>query len=301
MGDLISLRYFTYALPQSRRYLATSTLAPAFSPALSARLTPVSSPRPLPNTAVDTPLTSMAGISEEETTVEMARRKEERRLWIQKLKEQKRALLPLARCLDHPISSVGNRAELVLSTATAILASDFRNPLGRHPSQQPLLPAVYTFDPWLCFALLISPGYMAYKQHTFNLEGKLMLSGLAISAQTAVSGSKTSFIAADITPPSPKPLSPKPVTPAPFSQGAKKLASTSETRLVPLSRHLGSMTYNSGVVSATGTTYAPSHDSSVNNVKVKADVDEDDAQTASENFETIGARHIWSFTREPRI
>ncbi|KAG2336600.1 hypothetical protein BDR05DRAFT_953249 [Suillus weaverae] len=54
-----------------------------------------------------------------------------------------------------------------------------------------------------------------------------MLSGLANSAQTAVSGSKTSFIAADITPPLSKPLSPKPVMPAPFSQGAKKLTPTS--------------------------------------------------------------------------
>ncbi|KAG1766310.1 hypothetical protein EDD22DRAFT_845033 [Suillus occidentalis] len=55
--------------------LATSTLAPAISPASSARLTPVlSSLRPLPNTADDTPPTSMAGMSKEETAAEMARR-----------------------------------------------------------------------------------------------------------------------------------------------------------------------------------------------------------------------------------
>ncbi|KAG1772833.1 hypothetical protein EV702DRAFT_1270544 [Suillus placidus] len=31
--------------------------------------------------------------------------------------------------------------------------------------------AVYTFALWLCFALLVTPGYMTYKQRTFNLEG----------------------------------------------------------------------------------------------------------------------------------
>ncbi|KAG1854253.1 hypothetical protein F4604DRAFT_1802980 [Suillus subluteus] len=33
--------------------------------------------------------------------------------------------------------------------------------------------AVYTFTLWLCFALLVTPGYTTYKQHTFNLKGKL--------------------------------------------------------------------------------------------------------------------------------
>jgi SCY1-like protein 1 len=76
--------------PQPRRSIASSTLAPAFSPASSARSTPVSSPRPLPNTADNTPPTSMAGMSKEEKAAEMARRKEERRLRIEKLKEQKK-------------------------------------------------------------------------------------------------------------------------------------------------------------------------------------------------------------------
>jgi hypothetical protein len=66
--------------PQPRRSIASSTLAPAFSPASSARSTPVSSPRPLPNTADNTPPVSMAGMSKEEKAAEMARRKEERRL-----------------------------------------------------------------------------------------------------------------------------------------------------------------------------------------------------------------------------
>ncbi|KAG2132258.1 armadillo-type protein [Suillus cothurnatus] len=76
--------------PQPRRSIVPSTLAPAFSPASSARSTPVSSPRPLPNTADNTPPTSMAGMSKEEKAAEMARRKEERRLRIEKLKEQKK-------------------------------------------------------------------------------------------------------------------------------------------------------------------------------------------------------------------
>jgi SCY1-like protein 1 len=76
--------------PQPRRSIASSTLAPAFSPASSARSTPVSSPRPLPNTADNTPPVSMAGMSKEEKAAEMARRKEERRLRIEKLKEQKK-------------------------------------------------------------------------------------------------------------------------------------------------------------------------------------------------------------------
>ncbi|KAG2357230.1 hypothetical protein BDR07DRAFT_1490953 [Suillus spraguei] len=76
--------------PQPRRSIGPSTLAPAFSPASSARSTPVSSPRPLPNTADNTPPTSMSGMSKEEKAAEMARRKEERRLRIEKLKEQKK-------------------------------------------------------------------------------------------------------------------------------------------------------------------------------------------------------------------
>ncbi|KAG1897656.1 uncharacterized protein F5891DRAFT_1046880 [Suillus fuscotomentosus] len=76
--------------PQPRRSIVSSPLAPAFSPASSTRSTPISSPRPLPNTADNTPPTSMAGMSKEEKAAEMARRKEERRLRIEKLKEQKK-------------------------------------------------------------------------------------------------------------------------------------------------------------------------------------------------------------------
>jgi hypothetical protein len=35
--------------------------------------------------------------------------------------------------------------------------------------------AVYTFLLWICLGLMVSPGYIAYKQRTFNLEGKINL------------------------------------------------------------------------------------------------------------------------------
>ncbi|SRR5258708_7414669 len=33
--------------------------------------------------------------------------------------------------------------------------------------------AGYTFFLWVCFALLVSPGYVSYRTRTFNLEGKI--------------------------------------------------------------------------------------------------------------------------------
>jgi len=33
--------------------------------------------------------------------------------------------------------------------------------------------AVYTFMLWLCFAMLVTPGYVTYRRRTFNLEGKI--------------------------------------------------------------------------------------------------------------------------------
>ena len=33
--------------------------------------------------------------------------------------------------------------------------------------------AVYSFLLWVCFALLVTPGYITYKKRTFNLEGKI--------------------------------------------------------------------------------------------------------------------------------
>ncbi|KAF9219572.1 hypothetical protein BS17DRAFT_789014 [Gyrodon lividus] len=59
------------------------------SPASSSRPTPVSSPPPLPAETELAPK-SMAGMSREEKAAEMAKRKEERRLRIERLKEQKK-------------------------------------------------------------------------------------------------------------------------------------------------------------------------------------------------------------------
>ena len=35
--------------------------------------------------------------------------------------------------------------------------------------------AVYTFLLWVCLAFICAPGYLSYKQKTFNLEGKINL------------------------------------------------------------------------------------------------------------------------------
>ncbi|KAG1804470.1 hypothetical protein EV424DRAFT_1432108 [Suillus variegatus] len=72
------------------------------------------------------------------------------------------------------IIRVGNRTELVFSTAAAVLASltSIIGWAGILLNNRSFL-AVYTFTLWLCFALLVTPGYMTYKQRTFNLEGKL--------------------------------------------------------------------------------------------------------------------------------
>jgi hypothetical protein len=72
------------------------------------------------------------------------------------------------------IVRVGNRQELILSTAAAALASvtSVIGWAGILLNNRSFL-AVYTFSLWLCFALLVTPGYMTYKQRTFNLEGKL--------------------------------------------------------------------------------------------------------------------------------
>ncbi|KAG1902738.1 uncharacterized protein F5891DRAFT_1186380 [Suillus fuscotomentosus] len=105
------------------------------------------------------------------------------------------------------IIRVGNRTELVFSTAAAVLASltSIIGWAGILLNNRSFL-AVYTFTLWLCFALLVTPGYMTYKQRTFNLEGKL----------------NSHSIAVDITPPSSKLLSPKAVTPAPVLPGCKE-------------------------------------------------------------------------------
>ncbi|KAG1781972.1 hypothetical protein EV702DRAFT_1192632 [Suillus placidus] len=68
------------------------------------------------------------------------------------------------------IVRVGNRTELVLSTVAAALVS-LTFVIGWAGINRSFL-AVYTFALWLCFALLVTPGYMTYEQRTSNLEGK---------------------------------------------------------------------------------------------------------------------------------
>ena len=72
------------------------------------------------------------------------------------------------------IVRVGNRTELIISTAAATLAAltSIIGWAGILLNNRSFL-AVYTFALWLCFALLVTPGYLTYKQRTFNLEGKI--------------------------------------------------------------------------------------------------------------------------------
>jgi hypothetical protein len=72
------------------------------------------------------------------------------------------------------IVRVGNRTELIFSTVAATLAAitSVIGWAGILLNNRSFL-AVYTFALWLCFALLVTPGYLTYKQRTFNLEGKI--------------------------------------------------------------------------------------------------------------------------------
>jgi hypothetical protein len=69
---------------------------------------------------------------------------------------------------------VGNRPELVLSTLAGALGI-FTSLLGWAGillNNRSFL-AIYTFLLWICFALLVVPGYVTYRRRTFNLEGKI--------------------------------------------------------------------------------------------------------------------------------
>jgi hypothetical protein len=69
---------------------------------------------------------------------------------------------------------VGNHPELVLSTIAASLGV-FTSSLGWAGvllNNRAFL-AWYTFLLWITFAFLVAPGYITYKKHTFNLEGKI--------------------------------------------------------------------------------------------------------------------------------
>ncbi|KAJ6516397.1 hypothetical protein C8R45DRAFT_959995 [Mycena sanguinolenta] len=76
---------------------------------------------------------------------------------------------------DHAdVIRVANRPELIISTlaaATAIFTS-ILGFAGILLNNRGFL-AVYTFLLWICFALLVIPGYLTYKHHSLNLEGKV--------------------------------------------------------------------------------------------------------------------------------
>ncbi|RSH92170.1 hypothetical protein EHS25_008585 [Saitozyma podzolica] len=69
---------------------------------------------------------------------------------------------------------VGNHTELILSTVAAafIVLTSLIGYAGILLNNRAFL-AVYTLLLWVCLALIVAPGYMTYKQRTFNLEGKI--------------------------------------------------------------------------------------------------------------------------------
>ena len=69
---------------------------------------------------------------------------------------------------------VGNREELVVSTIAASvgIVTSLVGWAGILLNNRGFL-AWYSFLLWVCFAFLVTPGYIAYKKRTFNLEGKV--------------------------------------------------------------------------------------------------------------------------------
>jgi hypothetical protein len=69
---------------------------------------------------------------------------------------------------------VGNRPELIISTIAASLGiiTALIGWAGILLNNRSFL-AVYTFLLWICFAFLVTPGYITYRRKTFNLEGKI--------------------------------------------------------------------------------------------------------------------------------
>ncbi|KAJ7111775.1 hypothetical protein C8R44DRAFT_253144 [Mycena epipterygia] len=84
-------------------------------------------------------------------------------------------LLVYFRTLDKaPILLVANTTELGFSAAAAtvaLLTSLIGFP-GILLNNRPFL-ATYTFMLWVCFGLLVVPGYITYKRRSLNLEGKV--------------------------------------------------------------------------------------------------------------------------------
>ena len=72
------------------------------------------------------------------------------------------------------IIRVGNTTELIISTTAASLGvlTSLIGWSGILLNNRAFL-AVYSFLLWVCFAMLVTPGYITYKKRTFNLEGKV--------------------------------------------------------------------------------------------------------------------------------
>lgn len=72
------------------------------------------------------------------------------------------------------IVRVGNRPELIISTIAASLGilTSLIGWSGILLNNRSFL-AIYCFLLWICFAFLVTPGYITYKKRTFNLEGKV--------------------------------------------------------------------------------------------------------------------------------
>jgi len=72
------------------------------------------------------------------------------------------------------IVRVGNRTELIVSTTAAALGvlTSLIGWSGILLNNRSFL-AIYSFLLWICFALLVTPGYITYKKRTFNLDGKV--------------------------------------------------------------------------------------------------------------------------------
>nr|GAT46152.1 predicted protein [Mycena chlorophos] len=92
------------------------------------------------------------------------------------------SLLALVFCLltwfnvwNHAdVVRVGNRTELILSTlaASAAVFTSLLGFAGILLNNRAFL-ALYTFFLWICFGLLVTPGYLTYKNYAFNLQGKI--------------------------------------------------------------------------------------------------------------------------------
>ncbi|KAH9988189.1 hypothetical protein BJV77DRAFT_1070179 [Russula vinacea] len=69
---------------------------------------------------------------------------------------------------------VGNRTELIMSTIAAGFGviTSLMGWAGILLNNRSFL-AVYTFFLWLCFVLLVTPGYFTFKRRNFNLDGKV--------------------------------------------------------------------------------------------------------------------------------